>query len=135
MASDIECVLVPGAPLSRRAGKRVGSVSLSELETLRNAQDFRRVLQNGTRRRQGGIVLVQSPGLPGPPRLGLVVSRGSGNAVKRNRIKRRLRHATAELQLQPGMDYVIIANGQVAEVTYARIQGWLTRALEEMEDA
>lgn len=76
---------------------------------------------------------MRSPGRQGSPRLGLVVSRGSGNAVKRNRIKRRLRHATAELQLQPGMDYVIIANGQVAEVSYAQIQGWLKRAIEEME--
>ena len=76
---------------------------------------------------------MRSPGRQGSPRLGLVVSRGSGNAVKRNRIKRRLRHATAELQLQPGMDYVIIANGQVAEVPYARIEGWLRRALEEID--
>lgn len=74
--------------------------------------------------------MVRSPGRPGVPRLGLVVSRGSGNAVTRNRIKRRLRHAAREAQLQPGMDYIIIANRQVAEVTFTRIQGWLDRALE-----
>jgi len=88
----------------------------------------------GDRRRQGAIVMVRSPGRPGPPRLGLVVSKSSGNAVTRNRIKRRLRHAVDVLALQPGMDYVIIANSQVAEVSFARIEGWLSRAHEELTD-
>ena len=79
--------------------------------------------------------MVRSPGQPGPPRFGLVVSKSSGNAVARNRIKRRLRHAVGALPLQPGMDYVIIANSQVAEVSFARIEGWLDRALEELADA
>ncbi|MFB3043889.1 MAG: ribonuclease P protein component [Acidimicrobiia bacterium] len=87
-------------------------------------------MTKGKRSRKGGIVMVGSPGQPGPPRLGLVVSKGSGNAVTRNRIKRRLRHAARELQLQPGMDYVIIASSQVAEVEYTQVQGWLDRALE-----
>ena len=78
--------------------------------------------------------MVRSPGRPGPPRLGLVVSTGGGNAVTRNRIKRRLRHAAGALQLQPGMDYVIIANSQVSEVGFARLQGWLERALTELDD-
>jgi ribonuclease P protein component len=54
--------------------------------------------------------------------------------VTRNRIKRRLRHAVGVLGLQPGMDYVIIANSQVAEVSFARIEGWLARAHEELPD-
>ena len=78
--------------------------------------------------------MARSPGRPGSPRLGLVVSRGSGNAVTRNRITRRLRQAAREAPLQPGMDYIIIANRQVAEVPFARIQGWLDRALEELSD-
>ena len=130
MDSAIACKREPGGPHSARVARRAGSVSPPDLESLRSSQDFRRVLANGKRRRQGAIVLVSSPGEPGPPRLGLVVSRGSGNAVTRNRIKRRLRHAVKGLRLQPGTDYVIIANSQVAEVSFARIQGWLARALE-----
>lgn len=55
--------------------------------------------------------------------------------MTRNRIKRRLRHAVNTVRLQPGTDYVIIANSQVAEVSFARIEGWLSRAMEELEDA
>ena len=134
MVFDIECTPALAAQLSSRVVRRAGNVSLPDLESLRNSQDFRRVLSDGDRRRQGAIVLARSPGQPGPPRLGLVVSKKSGNAVTRNRIKRRLRHAVDVLQLQPGMDYVIIANSQVAEVSFARIEGWLSRAHEELTD-
>jgi ribonuclease P protein component len=79
--------------------------------------------------------VVRSSGRPDTPRLGLVVSRGSGNAVTRNRIKRRLRSAVGELPLQPGMDYIIIASGQVADADYTQIKGWLSHALEDLNDA
>jgi ribonuclease P protein component len=79
--------------------------------------------------------MVGSPGLPGRPRLGLVVSKQCGSAVTRNRIKRRLRHAAKGLHLQPGNDYVIIASGQVAEAPYRQIEKWLGRATEELSDA
>lgn len=79
--------------------------------------------------------MVGSPGPPGRPRLGLIVSKQCGSAVTRNRIKRRLRHAAKGLHLQPGNDYVIIASGQVAEVPYRQIEEWLERALDEVAHA
>jgi ribonuclease P protein component len=63
--------------------------------------------------------------------VGLVVSKSSGGAVTRNRIKRRLRHAIVGKALQPGMDYVIIANREVSEAPFAQIETWLSRALGE----
>ena len=74
--------------------------------------------------------MVSSPGPAGPPRLGLVVSRGCGPAVTRNRIKRRLRSAADSVELQPGTDYVIIATRQVAQAPYDQLRAWLSRALE-----
>jgi ribonuclease P protein component len=75
-------------------------------------------------------VVATYPGEAESIRVGLVVSRGSGGAVARNRIKRRLRHAIAGQQLKPGSDYVIIANRQVKEATFTEIQSWLAHALE-----
>ena len=131
MDSGIECRPEPVARLSRRVAAKVESVSLSDLETLRNSKEFRRVLSSGTRNRVGGITLVRSPGRPGSPRVGFVASKSTGNAVTRNRIKRRLRTAVGVLDLQPETDYVIIASSIVAEVTYDRLQRWLSRALED----
>jgi ribonuclease P protein component len=78
--------------------------------------------------------VVRSPGHDGPPRVGLVVSKSCGTAVRRNRIKRRLRSAADRVELQPGVDYVIIATSQVADAPFDRLTGWLRRALMERAD-
>jgi ribonuclease P protein component len=75
--------------------------------------------------------MVRSSGRPGVSRVGLVVSKSAGDAVTRNRIKRRLRHALRTVQLKSGMDYVIIGNSQVADAPYPQLMGWLGRVLEE----
>lgn len=79
--------------------------------------------------------MVGSPGSSGLPRLGLVVSKGSGNAVTRNRIKRRLRHASDRLQWRQDLDYVIIADRRVADVGFADLEGWLEAAVQELASA
>ena len=76
-------------------------------------------------------MLVSAPGEPGPPRVGLVVPRSVGSAVVRNRVKRRLRHAAAGAALEPGVDYVIIANPKVEKAPFSQLEAWLGRALEE----
>lgn len=77
-------------------------------------------------------MLVGAPGPAGPPRVGLVVSRNCGPAVRRNRIKRRLRSAAGTVELKPGIDYVIIATSQVADVRFERLMSWLARANEDV---
>lgn len=130
MDSGTECAPEPGAPPSRPGVAKAGNVSLPEVETLHNSREFRRVLHEGIRRRRGGIVVVRSPGRDDRARFGLVVSKGSGNAVVRNRIKRRLRHAVAGLRLEPGYDYVIIASREVADIPFPRLVRWLSDAME-----
>ncbi|HET9201886.1 MAG TPA: ribonuclease P protein component [Acidimicrobiia bacterium] len=104
---------------------------MPDFESLRSPRDFRRVLKEGTRRRSGGVVMVQCSGVPGVSRVGLVVSKSTGNAVTRNRIKRRLRHTLGAVQLRPGIDYVLIGSSQVAEVPHSELMGWLERALDD----
>jgi len=77
--------------------------------------------------------MVKCSGGPGVPRVGLVVSKSTGNAVTRNRIKRRLRHSLRAVQLKPGTDYVIIGTSQVADIPQPRLTGWLERALEDVD--
>ena len=70
---------------------------------LTNAADFRRASRNG--RRAGSRTLVLHLWVPEsgsaaspeePARVGFVVSKAVGNAVVRNRVKRRLRHLIRE---------------------------------------
>jgi ribonuclease P protein component len=93
------------------------------------------VLDEGKRKPSGGIVLVRATGEPGLVRYGLIVSRSVGNAVARNRAKRRLRHTVKGAHLQPGMDYVIIARKSVLDAPFETLQRWLSRAATEVQDA
>ena len=122
---------MPAVASSSRVVSKAGSVSLPDFESLRSPRDFRRVLKDGIRRRSGGVVMVRCSGQPGVSRVGLVVSKSTGDAVTRNRIKRRLRHSLRAVQLKPGTDYVIIGNSQVAEAPQPQLMGWLERVLEE----
>lgn len=96
--------------------------------SLRRSADFRRVLSNGDRVRRGGITVIRDAGPEAQVRIGLVVGRSVGNAVARNRVKRRLRHALKDTQWEPGMDYVIIADRQVGEVPFTVLSDWVGRA-------
>ena len=77
--------------------------------------------------------MVKCSGQPGVSRVGLVVSKSTGDAVTRNRIKRRLRHSLRAVQLKPGTDYVIIGKSQVADAPQPQLTGWLKRVLEERD--
>jgi ribonuclease P protein component len=73
--------------------------------------------------------------------VGIVVSKKVGNAVVRNRVRRRLRDALRELLAggvdpaaqhrgNPSFDLVIIARPEAAEANYSQLSAALRRALE-----
>ena len=70
------------------------------------------------------------PGIPGGvARVGLTVSSKVGEAVTRNRIKRRLREAVRlELAQLPAVDLVIVARASAAQASVADFRAWLRRA-------
>ena len=53
--------------------------------------------------------MIRTPAETGPPQVGFVASRRVGNAVRRNRAKRRLREAMMCVELQPDTAYVVVA--------------------------
>lgn len=69
-----------------------------------------------------------------PPRVGVVVSKAVGNAVVRNRVKRRLRAQVAPLlaTVPLGTDIVLRANPAAAGAASREIGEALVRALETL---
>ncbi|MGE5166615.1 MAG: ribonuclease P protein component [Sphingobacteriales bacterium] len=60
----------------------------------------------------------------GPARLGFTVSKKVGNAVERNRVRRRLREIvrlSAATRLRAGHDYVLIGRRAALNLPFARI--------------
>jgi ribonuclease P protein component len=81
-----------------------------------------------------GFVLLVRPRGDGDPaiRLGLTVSRKVGNAVVRNRMKRRFRALARELMPRAGIagaDHVLIGRESGIERDYDALRGELTTAL------
>ena len=72
---------------------------------------------------------------PVPPRIGLVVNRAVGNAVVRNRLKRRLRHLSRDLltRLPQGATLVVRALPPAASCSSSALGQELDRLVERCQ--
>lgn len=99
------------------------------LERLRRRADYLRVQGAERRAAQPGLLLQAAEGVPALLRVGFTASRKVGNAVARNRARRRLKEIARDLLPQhalPGHDFVLVAR----QATPAREFGALKQDLE-----
>ena len=74
-------------------------------------------------------MVIAAEGQPGPPQVGFVAGRKVGNAVVRNRAKRRLREAMARVTLRDGITYVVIAQPGVDGAPFGQLVAGLEAAV------
>ena len=89
------------------------------------------------RRLNGPLFFIEAleRGDAAPARFGLTVTRKVGNAVERNRIRRRLREAIrigAEADMVPGIDYVIVARRDVLAAPFTTLSEALRKRFSRM---
>jgi ribonuclease P protein component len=101
---------------------------------LKRRREFQRVAAKGMRVARPGLVL-QVLEMPGDAlRVGFTTSKKIGNAVKRNRARRRLREAARMLLgdgASRGFDLVMIGRDQTATRDFAKLVGDLRGALAQ----
>jgi ribonuclease P protein component len=117
---------------------------ISRLPRLKKRRQFLRVARKGRKWATPGLVLQAKRrdaaemdcGLETGPRVGYTVSRKVGNAVSRNRAKRRLRAVAGQIlpsHGRAGWDFVIIGRQATLERPFQRLIGDLETALRKLD--
>jgi ribonuclease P protein component len=109
------------------------------LARLKTRRDFLRVAETRKRAALPGLILQVRPhdaaesDVAAPIRVGFTVSRKVGNAVVRNRVRRRLRAVADQViaeRAKPHRDYVLIGRRETQDRTFADLLSDLDAALD-----
>ncbi len=97
---------------------------------IQKSSEFKEILDKGKRLNTEHYTLVYTPNSLGSPRLGLVVGKRCGNAVKRNRIKRVLREVFRRNKpLFDSLDMLIIGKKNGETLGYGRAKEEIAEAI------
>ncbi len=97
---------------------------------LRSSGDFAAVRRDGRSWADGLLVLVSRPNESVVTRFGFIVSKRVGNAVIRNKVRRRLKEAARLSQVQCGWDLVFIARQGASSADYGLLSGSMKKLLK-----
>jgi len=101
--------------------------------------DFDALRRHGQRARSGPLQLqfLASASTPGSIRVGYAIGRSVGNAVIRNRIRRRLRAIMTDLSfsesLRPSGDYLIRVQPAASQATFTELKDWTQSMLGDLK--
>lgn len=103
--------------------------------TMKRNHEFQRLYHKGKSAASPYLALYCRKSRRGQNRLGFTVGKKVGCAVKRNRVRRRLReiYRLHEGDFRRGYDIVVVARHRAAQAEYARLERELLRAAAELK--
>jgi ribonuclease P protein component, eubacterial len=111
-----------------------GKTSKTTVGRLKSRPQFLAVRTGESRRGRTFLLEVLDRQDPdSPPRVGFTVTKKHGNAVERNRMRRRLKEAvrqSAGFAMKAGHDYVIVARREVLTVPFAELTAQLAERID-----
>jgi ribonuclease P protein component len=109
------------------------------MERLRQRADFLAAAASGTKVAAAAFVLqARRRAEEGPIRIGFTVSRKVGNAVERNRVRRRLREIVRRadpVRMQGGHDYVLVGRRAALRLPFDKMEHDFAGALRRAHTA
>lgn len=112
----------------------LGGWGMKPAVTLKKNHEFRRLYQKGASAVAGSMVLYCRKNRLGHNRLGITVSVKLGNAVKRNRARRRLRevYRLASPRLSQGWDIIVVARGRTLTASWKELNDTFRRLARKL---
>lgn len=111
-----------------------GATGPLAMERLKRRADFLAAATAGKVPAGPFVLQARARGDHGPVRVGFTVTKKTGNAVERNRIRRRLRELVrlSPGPLRTGHDYVLIGRRSALNAPFDKMTDDLTRALKRL---
>lgn len=106
--------------------KRYG---LSREEKIVSSKDYQTLKRHGSKAETPHCIVLMHTNRLNIPRLGIIVSKKVGNAVKRNRVKRLVRaFFRLNKAIMQELDYIFIAKSNIDDISYKQLRDELLRA-------
>jgi ribonuclease P protein component len=105
------------------------------MERLKRRADFLAAASGSRAPAAGFLLQARERGEDRAIRVGFTVSKRTGNAVERNRIRRRLREVvrlTGDAAMKAGHDYVLIGRREALKLPFERMMQEFSRALKRV---
>jgi ribonuclease P protein component len=111
----------------------MGTLKFTKQQRISTRAEFQKILKNGKKASDGffRIAIILNPN-QNNPKLGIIVSKKIGSAVKRNRIKRVVREIFRlnQTKIISGTNLVVIAKPDCVNKTYQEIEKSLIKLLD-----
>ncbi|MGE5559043.1 MAG: ribonuclease P protein component [Bacillota bacterium] len=96
---------------------------MTQVPTIKKNAEFNALFSSGRKYAYKGLVMIILPGQEGKTRFGWCISKRQGNAVERNRMRRRLKEAVRLIlpDIKEGIDIVILGNRTIKKLKFEEL--------------